>query len=233
MNEIALPACDGQYPSRPGSTGTSRGADEPGDGPGSCAGLVPLRVLLRDETRAIHEALHQLPAFRRLARSAISRAEYAALLQRMESFYAALDPVLLAACRHHASGAADADHAPRAPLLALDLARLGRRPVRDPAPALPKLSDAAAVAGALYVVDGALLGGATLAGAVRRLDWPAPSGFWGWCQAEGPPIWRRTLKLIERADRGPASRAAALAAAAGTFAAFDRWMAQLSPEPGQ
>ncbi len=200
--------------------------------------MTPLRVLLRQETRVVHEALHRLPAFRRLARSEIGRPEYVALLGRLGSFYAPLDAALSDACRRHASGTGGVTHVPRAPLIARDLAdmaagsrsELDRSPTRA-APYLPSLDGPAAIAGALYVVDGALLGGAALGRAVRRLDWPAPCGFWSWCREDGPALWRRTLSLLDRVDRGPADgRQAALAAAAGTFAALAGWVGQLSPE---
>lgn len=193
----------------------------------------PLRVQLREETRAVHEATHELPVLRCLARSVIGRAEYAELLLRLEAFYAAIDTVLAAACKRHAASIGGAVHAARAPLLARDLAGLGLLPARAEAPAMPLLDGAAAIAGMFYVVDGALLGGATLGRAVRRLDWPAPCVFWSWCQAEGPAIWHRTLALIDHVDRGPDSRAGALATASATFSTFADWMGQLSPEPAK
>jgi heme oxygenase len=117
-----------------------------------------------------------------------------------------------------------AAHCERAPLLARDLAAAGLVPER-PGPAAPTAFGCpASYAGALYVVDGALLGGAVLCRAAGRLDWPAPAGFWRWAEAEGPALWRRTLALIERVDAGEASRNSAAAAASATFAAFARWM---------
>jgi heme oxygenase len=201
--------------------------------------MTALRVLLRVETREVHEALHQLPAFRRLARSTIGRADYAALLWRLGAFYAPLDAGMVAACRRHAAGTGGVVHVRRAPLIARDLADLGAGPEADPGksaapgPCLPALDGPAAIAGVLYVVDGALLGGAALGRAVRRLDWSAPCGFWSWCQEDGPALWRRTLSLLERVDRKPADQAVALAAACDTFAAFAGWVGQPSPEPAE
>ena len=190
-------------------------------------GTVPLRALLRQATGEAHAALHRLPPFAGLAQSAIGRADYARLLQRMESFYAAFDPALAAAGRCSAGAIGEIGevaHRQRAPLLARDLAAAGL-PAERPGPAAPAaLGCPASYAGALYVVDGALLGGAVLARAAARLDWPAPAGFWCWAKAEGPALWRRTLTLIERVDTGEASRSSAVAAASATFAAFARWM---------
>lgn len=187
-------------------------------------GTVPLRLLLRGATADVHADLHEMPPFARLARSAIGRADYLRLLRRMESFYAALDPALAAAARCLGQAAGDAAHRPRAPLLARDLAAAGWGPER-PGPAFRRAFGCpAAYAGALYVVDGALLGGAVLARAAARLDWPAPAGYWRWAEAEGPRLWRRTLALIERVDAGEPSRGSAVAAASATFAAFARWM---------
>ncbi len=191
--------------------------------------MTPLRVLLRDETRDAHEALHQLPVFRRLARSTIGRAEYAALLQRMESFYASFDAALAAACERHACAIGDVVHARRAPLILRDMTKMGVAPARGATPDLPALDEPGAIAGALYVVDGALLGGAVLGSAVRRLGWPAPGGFWSWCRTEGPGLWRRTQSLLDRV--APADEKVVLAAAVGTFGTFAGWVGQLAPEP--
>jgi heme oxygenase (biliverdin-IX-beta and delta-forming) len=193
-------------------------------------GAVPLRFLLRQATAEAHAALHELPAFSGLARSVIGRADYARLIQRMESFYAALDPAL-AAAGGRLRATPGAAHRARAPVLARDLADAGLSTER-PGPAAPAaFGCAASYAGALYVVDGALLGGAVLGRAAGRLDWRAPSGFWRWAETEGPGLWRRTLVLIERVDAGEASRGSAVAAAMATFAAFGQWMERPVEQP--
>lgn len=185
---------------------------------------VPLRALLRQATGEAHAALHRLPPFVLLAQSAIDRADYARLLRRMESFYASLDPALAVAGRRFAPETGEVAHRERAGLLADDLAAAGL-PAERPGPPSPEtFSCPAAYAGALYVVDGALLGGAVLCRATARLHWPAPAGFWRWAEAEGPALWRRTLALIERVDAGEASRRAAIATASATFEAFGSWM---------
>lgn len=178
---------------------------------------LPLRLLLRTETRAVHERLHHLPDFAALAEARIARPAYGRLLLGLHGFYAALDPVLANACGRFAGATGGAEHLPRAPALECDLAALGL----DAAPAdharLPRPESAAALAGALYVVDGALIGGTVLARAAGRVDWPAPASFWRWCEAEGPGLWRRTLGLLDRLDGAAENRVAALAMATALF----------------
>ena len=192
----------------------------------------PLRLLLRDQTREVHEALHRLPDFALLAESRIGRADYGRLLLRLHGFYAAIDPALDRAASRHAGVAGLRGHAHRAPALARDLAALDLQPARPATPTLPDPATPAALAGALYVLDGALIGGATLARAAGRLDWPAPTAFWEWCQAEGPVLWRRTLALIDGVDDGAASRAAAVATATALFQAFGEFMAPADESAG-
>ena len=192
-----------------------------------------LRHLLRESTGEVHEALHRLPCFARLADATIGRAEYARLLQRMEEFYAAADPALGAAARRFEAATGGEVHHPRAPLLARDLAALDLTPKWRRASAFPSPDSPAALAGALYVVDGSLLGGAVLGRAVAQLDWPAPASYWRWAGAEGPAIWWRTVALLGRVDDGEASRRAAAASAEATFRAFAACMKAPAAVPAQ
>jgi heme oxygenase len=119
----------------------------------------------------------------------------------------------------------------RTPLIESDLLSLGlsRRDIADlPRCAdLPRLSGPAELAGCLYVLEGACLGGQVIAPALReRLGVAKGSGgsfFTG--DAEGTPArWRLFLAWLEGLARAGAATAEIVASARATFLAFAEWV---------
>lgn len=184
-----------------------------------------VRDALRLATRADHERLHGQPHLASLADGTLSRAGYTALLGALHSFYVLLDECVLRGSEVYLDGTPDYRYQPRAGWLLEDLRALGGSRLRfpTPAPQLPPVDSAAALAGMLYVVEGAVLGGAVLdRGAARVLGRRDERGrsYWAWCRRSGPSSWRRALLAIESLARAPAAWPVATRAAQQTFAVF-------------
>ena len=133
----------------------------------------------------------------------------ASLLLRMEAFYRTLEPLLE---RSLAGRVAPEFLAPRAPRLRDDLDRLAPGWQALPAPEMPPLADPL---GALYVIEGAALGGQVIARhLVARLGFR--SAFFG---GEGVgPRWRAFRAILDGWGEYEAVEAGAIA----TFRAFER-----------
>ncbi|WP_431272010.1 biliverdin-producing heme oxygenase [Dankookia sp. P2] len=119
----------------------------------------------------------------------------------------------------------------RAWMIEADLRALGA-PAGPPALApLPPLGSAARALGCLYVTEGSTLGGRQLARALDGLLPPGPEGrrfLLGHAEAHAA-MWRACCQALEACGADPARRAAMLAAATATFAAFEAWF---TPSPG-
>ncbi|WP_326524046.1 biliverdin-producing heme oxygenase [Sphingomonas sp.] len=102
----------------------------------------------------------------------------------------------------------------RAQALRDDLAALGQGVPTPLAP--PQLSDPAALLGAIYVLEGARLGGAIL---LRSVPAGAPTRF----LAPGRPgAWRKLMETLDERLDAPAAVAQAIAAAQSVFSLFER-----------
>jgi heme oxygenase len=188
---------------------------------GERAGAEPARHALRAATHGVHEALHRQPDLAALAEGRITRERYARLLGGMHGFHAGLEPAVRAAEARFAPALGGFRYRPRRAVLAGDLAALGAVPGEAAAAEAPALASPAALAGAVYVLDGSLLGATTLERAARALPFaPAGTAYWAWCRRAGPDAWRAARGLIARLDAGPAARAEMETAARATFAAF-------------
>ncbi len=187
------------------------------------ASRTPARDALRAATAAAHERLHHLPAFAALAEGRIGRDAYAALLRRKLGFHAALEEALAAGPGLGAWGV-DLAARRRAPLLRADLAALGAAADGPRAP-LPPLGTTPRALGALYVAEGATLGGQVLARALDGLLPPGGEGrrFLLGHGASNGAMWRACCAAIERCGEDPARRAAMVAAAVEVFGAFEAW----------
>jgi heme oxygenase (biliverdin-IX-beta and delta-forming) len=184
---------------------------------------VSRHALLRGATQAQHDAAEAaVEAQGFLA----SRERYALFLARSLAFHAALEG------RAEAAGAArllpDWPLRRKAGLLRADLAALGAGPDRLPAPlSLPPPpatgSPTAALLGALYVAEGATLGGAVLGRRAAAALGVGPGRGASFLNAYGPARgarWRGFLEALERADLGPGAEEGLVAAARATFAAY-------------
>lgn len=199
-------------------------------------------TVLREHTRTAHQRLHELPVFRALLAGTLPRRAYAGLLARLHGYYERVDAVLGHACARFGAHEAAYRYAARAPLFARDLESLGlpdthRQAQPCVSTLLPEVDSAARLAGALYVIEGSLLGGATLHRAARRLlareDLADGSGrlYWAWCEDVGAARWLNTLALIDGWVDTPARLTDASTAARITFERLHGWLHPLAEGP--
>jgi len=188
-------------------------------------GTSPVRQQLKRETAALHRRLESGLG---LLESELSLERYRRVLELFLGFYAPLE----AGLARVASGAPlGLPLRARAALLENDLSSLGlsqREIVELPRCAdLPRPSSVEELAGCLYVVEGACLGGQALAPALReRLGVARDTGaafFIG--DGEGTRArWNAFLAWLEDLVRAGSPPAQIVASARATFLAFARWV---------
>jgi heme oxygenase len=193
------------------------------------AALAPTPMQkLREATRVAHASIEaSLPLFA----PTFTRAHYVRLVEAFYGFYAPLElRIADAALLHSARGAHLAIRGrAKAPLLVDDLLALGKTSAQIEAlprcTALPRVASASRVLGALYVLEGATLGGQIISRHLRdRLDLEKSSGaafFVGYGEATGV-MWKRFAAQVD----GYASLDidAAIGAAIETFETLERWL---------
>lgn len=115
----------------------------------------------------------------------------------------------------------------RARLLELDLTALGAPAAVARCEDLPEIATTAELAGCLYVLEGAALGGQVLARSLATRWQLTPSTGTAFFFGDGPRAtkrrWALVLDWLERASRAGADASAAVAAASATFLALERW----------
>lgn len=179
-----------------------------------------IRVALRRHTHADHEELHRLPLFVALRAGALSIAGYGRLMRRLHHFHAGFEAATADALQRHSECFGGYARTCRADLIARDLASLGQ-----PAPETGGLSmarpvSAAELAGMLYVVEGSMLGAATLCDQARKVAGPRGTGYWLWCRRDGVRLWTALGAVLPSLATGDRERAEMLACARHTFRAF-------------
>jgi heme oxygenase (biliverdin-IX-beta and delta-forming) len=201
----------------PGSLSTTDGRRE---------GALPLRQELRRETADVHR---RLEIDLGLLESELSLDRYRRVLELFFGFYAPIEAGLARAVS--AGPPLGLPLRARTALIESDLLSLdlSRREIADlpRCDDLPRLSCLEEVAGCLYVLEGACLGGQVIAPALReRLGVAKGSGasfFTG--DAEGTPArWRLFLAWLEGLARAASATAEIVASARATFLAFARWV---------
>ena len=189
-------------------------------------GASPLRQELRRETADLHR---RLEIDLGLLESELSRDRYRRVLEFFFGFYAPIEAGLARAAS--AGPPLGLSLRARTALIESDLLSLGlsRRAIDDlPRCAdLPRLSCREDLAGCLYVLEGACLGGQVIAPALRdRLGVAKGSGasfFIG--DADGIPArWRLFLAWLEGLARASSATAEIVASARATFLAFALWV---------
>lgn len=190
---------------------------------------------LRDEIRAATHAEHEdLEGHMDLMRPDFELKEYAGLLQKYHAFYRALEQFLLgrAAQSSGFAGFYCRDRLKTA-WLASDLKALDAE-VDAPADTLLQERLAASFAseqrllGALYVIEGSMLGGSVLAKQFRkRFDLAPEAGlmFFTGYGSETRGKWLATLELLAQFDHDPAARREAVEGARGMFRLFKEHLA--------
>jgi heme oxygenase len=179
-----------------------------------------LSLLLRSGTAAAHEAVEHATG---LPDAVGDMAGYRACLRGFASVILPLERSLRGVSGFGDHGIDLAERA-RAPALLADLAHLGMDP-DDLAPArLDAPADLAAGLGALYVIEGSVLGGRVILDALTaRLgsDIAGATAFFGGRGPRTGLLWQTFRAALDRfGEDEPEARAAVVAAANRTFAAF-------------
>ena len=117
----------------------------------------------------------------------------------------------------------------RARLLALDLVALGAQAADSHCDDLPEIATTAELAGRLYVLEGAALGGQVLARSLARRWQLTPGTGAAFFFGDGPVAtkrrWALVLDWLERVACSGAGAGEAVAAATATFVALEHWVA--------
>ena len=170
------------------------------------------RSHLMDATRCVHERLHAERRFAALQAGNIDNADYDDLMAAMGGFYTAFDTYLLAASDRLIATSHDYVYRPRAHLFP----RVAAIECN-----LPYLATPAALAGAVYVVDGAVLGGQMLGRLIQPYQ---RHPYWDWCASTGAVVWHAARALMSRVDTDAEARHRGAEAAFGVFTAFEAAM---------
>lgn len=184
-----------------------------------CPGGLSTRQALASATREVHERLHRHPGLAAVQSGSIDRPGYARLLGRLYGFHEPFER--------------EGRLVPtRSIWLESDLTAFGTGPAQQAAlprcRGFPDLSSDEAMLGALYVVEGSGLGGATLA---RRLEGLVGHGvldgrrFFSGHGSRTGDAWRAYLLRLSNASPASEVRATIVATALATFALFEQWIA--------
>ena len=179
---------------------------------------------LRDATRAAHDRIELVLS---VLDPRLTRARYVRVLEALYGFYMPLEPLCAAVAGSDGRAIKLATRAKR-PLLALDLAALGATPAEvlglPCARQLPTVASASQAMGALYVLEGATLGGQIIQRQLHRslgLDAGSGAAFFVGYGAGTRQMWMQFAAHVERAPGLEID--AATRAAVETFETMERW----------
>lgn len=179
---------------------------------------------LRDATAAPHRSLEKRLPF---VSAQLDRHLYSRLLEAYYGFYSSLERQL--------DQVPDLDRATlvgrhKADALAQDLCALGRNPEQVAAFAsccdLPPLTHRLQALGAMYVVEGATLGGQVLSRIVQSklsIDSDSGGAFLRFYGSDAGQMWMSFLDLLSEVN-DPSQRAQVVESALLTFSSFERWL---------
>ncbi|MEI7610330.1 MAG: ATP-binding protein, partial [Rhodospirillaceae bacterium] len=182
--------------------------------------LPSVRTELRAATAEAHAALEDAPCLRRLFADDVSAADLAEVLGRLLPVYRALEARLL-----QGEPAASLLYRSRVPLLAEGLNVLGV-PVPAGDRTIPALDQEAARWGALYVIEGATMGGQLIQ---RQLVGRLESGALSFFVPYGTKVgerWRSFLAQMEKSLASPGALEEAKTSALAVFGLFHRELTQ-------
>lgn len=188
--------------------------------------------MLRQATAPAHRQLERVPVLARLFADDLSRDELAGVLAGMARVHLALEPVLAAS-----AAAAAVGYRPRLELLRAGLDLLGHPlpPPHEADLAPLALARPARAWGALYVVEGSILGGQVIR---RQLlarfgpDIAAAIAFFTPYGDQCAAQWARCRAGLEENLRDPAMAEDAVAAAALTFGLFSTVLSSMHTNGG-
>ena len=177
-----------------------------------------MRGRLREATNEAHGRLHKHDGFAAAAAGDISRSDYVDLLARLYGFHRPFEQAAQAVDAFDLAGRG------RAGMIAADLSAFGVGAQRLPLCADMRIDGGEpALLGALYVVEGSALGGVPIARALGRRYGDERRFFLGYGDRQGA-MWRALVARLETLMGDRHAEDAAVAAAVGTFALFERWM---------
>jgi heme oxygenase len=190
------------------------------------AGDSPLRQQLKRETADLHRRLEIALG---LLEPELSIDRYRRVLEFFFGFYAPIEHALAGVAAEGPALGFPLRY--RTALIESDLRSLGlsRREIADlpRCTDLPRLSCRAELAGCLYVLEGACLGGQVIARELReRLGFAKDSGaaFFTGDAEETRERWRLFVAWLEGLERAGSVTGEIVASARGTFLAFARWV---------
>lgn len=193
-----------------------------------------IRDVLRAHTHEAHERLHQHASFAALFARELRIGDYRQLMLVLHGFYAALDREIERVMAGSPDTQAVYTYARRSDILARDLRdlnftaeQINRNPQCE---RVAGIVSRASLGGVLYVIEGAMLGGATIDRAARMLlddDGPEGRQYWAWCRAENKQRWGMTLRCLEYLCANEASLDDLAAGAKATFQMLSEWLAPL------
>jgi len=191
---------------------------------------LPLRERLRVETAALHGELERRLA---LLDPTLSRVRYAKVLRAMYGYYSVLEPRLLALAANTSASGLPSSFALelRTPLLERDLLwlRHDRRALRaiPRCDVLPELEQLEQLAGCVYVIEGAALGGQLIVRELRRrlgVDESHGAAFFAGGSRNVAARWRGVVNWLNALPAHHDNHYLAITSARDTFATLDRWI---------
>lgn len=190
------------------------------------AASVPLREHLRSETAALHGELERRLA---LLDPNLSRERYESVLRAMYGYYSVLEPRMLAVAASTPPSSFALER--RTSSLERDLVHLGHDnrallaiPRCDLLPELEKLEQ---LAGCLYVIEGAALGGQVIVRELGRrfgLDETNGAAFFAGNRRGVAARWQRVVHWLNALPVPDDDHHLATTSAQDTFATLARWM---------
>lgn len=192
------------------------------------------RFVLRRETRTEHDELDRHPAFAELVGGKLSFEGYRSLMLAFHGIYLDFDRPLQQACVRFGLDRLGYGYEPRSSMLASDLAALGvsarASSNRPPAGHDLRLDSIEALGGALYVIEGSLLGASILCASTDELMERTGSrgnAYWRWCREAAPKRWATTCRMIEGLAATDQAKGPMIDGAKMAFRSFatrlDRW----------
>lgn len=182
-----------------------------------------LAIALRHATAEAHAAIERLPMMSRLTSSAVTREDYLQYLRTFASIYAPLEQQLYDGLDEDLRQTLGVS--PKLPALRHDLEEQGdlwpqSAPGDEADTALPQ-EDVAAIVGGLYVLEGATLGGRTIARHLRRAlgGELGAARFLDFHRERTSPHWKRFSAALDRlAEHGVLPPERVIAGALAVFA---------------
>ncbi len=191
-----------------------------------------MRSRMRAATASAHERMHAHPGLAAAAAGEIGSLEYRQLLARLFGFHEPFEVLARQAAASTVGVGIDLEGRARTPSLLADLESLGLD--QDAIARLPRwipphpFASEGSLIGALYVLEGSMLGGIQIA---RALQVPVGDEtgegrrlFLGRGDRQSG-MWRDFVESLEALSERPEQAALAIVAAVSTFEEFENWMA--------